>query len=494
MNKIRILKNIILIILLSVGLSACHYLEYFQQSKENYLEGILNLYNYDLINNTKTLNYNGRLFWIILIIFVIGVWFIIYSFWMLVNGLIKDKQIFKINVVYSFLAFLTGISILSFDYLILNVFKEIFSEFSEKIIIINYDSTYIIINFKYFYITIYFIWIILAFIRMFSNSSQIKIFRYLSFRYKIDDNEMINNKIVKKDIKNNSSRVNKSTNNLRYEKVSANFNRVYWEPEFKGDIILEAFELEELIQKYKETSSFKSLIVYSYEKKINIFIADENFSISLYPSYVNNIEKSYFVISLLSEYSKKLFITSFYKFIYHVAASLENSLNIVYLRISTQILKFKELDKKILNLFSKHLIEFIQKLFNSLRQFEISNYENYSECYKFIEIGREFYKNLTWEISKVFENTYNEIIKLQDEMYTGEYCEDLIIHKNDKVKTALDFFGLEYNSTYNEFKARYREYVKMYHPDANHSYTDEFVRKTTLININKEILEDYYTK
>ncbi|AKU79784.1 J domain-containing protein [Spiroplasma turonicum] len=495
MTAYRIIRWLVFIVISSIGILSIIFLNNYHGTIEKVLKGIPQLYNFDLNTNSKNFNVNGTLFWIIMGIFLTGFFYILFFLSFIIDVIKANKKLMSLNFINLIFMLIFGIVIVYLNYKVMLFFGQfIDNQDINGNTEYNYDTynfiTLLINCFTGFYVVSMFLFII----NILPYKKQLKFWLAITFRWNtasvnvnnIENTNNKNNKINKK------LRINNYINKTNLEKVTTNFNRLIWSNEFNNEIILDTEEVEALIDKYKTYSDFKSLTTFTFRNKFSMNIADENFQIQLYPSFLKEIDRSFYHINLISKYSRRIFMAAYYKFAYYVAFALEHSLNIVYARITTQILTFDNLDTKILKLTSENLNNFVLKLYNVVRSFEASNFKDYQNSYTYFDIGKVFYNELTNQIAKIFEYSYNEIIRIQDEMYTGEYNDDVLKHKNDKVKTAFDYFGLAYNSTYEEFKSRYREIIKKTHPDSVRINSESLIKLTTMININKEILEEYF--
>ncbi|AKX34189.1 hypothetical protein SLITO_v1c05490 [Spiroplasma litorale] len=498
MGIYRIIRGSLLILIISLALFVCLIIANYANDKDRMYESVLELYTTDEIYNSKHFNFNGKLFWLIMSMFIAGFIFIVTSLLFIVDLSKNGHRMILPNICYVVFFATAGVLITLFNYKVMDFYGSVFDSLKyESNISAKYNPSKVINIFKFAYFSIYVISFILLIVNMLNFKYQYKFFRVLTFRWHTSNDYKINNEFKlekeKKAMKNlKKTRGLQQYNFENFKKVSTNFNRLVWIDDFNTDLVLEMHEIDEIIDRYSKYSEYKSLVNYTFRNKFNVFIADENFKLSLFPSYVENIENSFYYINLFTKYCKNLFLAAYYKYAKHIAATLEHSLTIVYRRITMQILSYENLDKKLIKIANDNLNDFIAKIYAILRNYESKNMSINVTTNDIIEYGKEFYHDLTERFSKEFEYSYNEIIRIQDEMYTGDYNDDVMKHKNDKVKTALDYFGLNPKSTYDDFKNKYRELIRIYHPDANSKNSEDSIKKITLINLNREILEEYF--
>ncbi|AOG60606.1 hypothetical protein SHELI_v1c06550 [Spiroplasma helicoides] len=92
-----------------------------------------------------------------------------------------------------------------------------------------------------------------------------------------------------------------------------------------------------------------------------------------------------------------------------------------------------------------------------------------NEYYYWEDWWKEAYKNNS---SNQNENNYNE----------GDY-------NNQELQNALKFFNLSGNTTYEEFKKRYRELARAFHPDSGRENSQELM---TLLNKYRMLLDNHF--
>ncbi|AKU79702.1 J domain-containing protein [Spiroplasma turonicum] len=243
-----------------------------------------------------------------------------------------------------------------------------------------------------------------------------------------------------------------------------NFNNKYLlELSFNYYNLANNLKVNELFFDSIDLKSFKIKIFDSYYniKKFPCLIKYSNFDILIEYLDINNP----LILAIIR--------TCYYKLTYHFHKIVNESINLNIIYFDNYI-KNKIFIKDIIKLLEDHIKIILIDVINYILQ------NNNSIDYYAVNL---ILNNL------ILNKSYNRFIKWYKN-YLNNFVNNLTNnHIDNEIKNAFDFFNLSSESSYLDFKAKYRELSKKYHPDNSHNNDEGLILK---VNYYKLILENFY--
>ncbi|ASP28332.1 hypothetical protein SCORR_v1c05600 [Spiroplasma corruscae] len=499
MAKYKLARSILLLIVLTLTSVSIIFIQVYNLNINKFDYYVKELLNYDDNNGGTVINQNSKLFILLICILVCSLFYLLTSVTYLFDFLPK-KHLVKtshkfVNIIYIFYFFISGCLILYFIFELYNLYIKSFyyvkiDDSNQELVYYNSKDVFNT-SLKLFLIffVLYLTTLVVLILNLFSLDTQVKFFIHIClitltkrlFERKLNDNNRFDKKYDYY-----------VTQSFKYYRHSRLFKIGKWNKEFREDIVLQNKELEDIIKNYEYNKFCKYLHKNIESNNYNTYLGDERFELTLFPFYVKNIESSFYYINL-SNYNRLLFKAAYYKFANNASITLDLNLRLISNITKINILTYNNFHKQILNASSTILSDFLCFLYNELRKFESNNYQDFYSISKIIDYGEEWYYELIDKVINKLEKNYNDFQNKHNKK-TGSKNSSKNSSENNSLDSAFKYFGLNTNCSYDQFKRKYRTYVKLYHPDAKVFYGGErFIDKDIeTININKKIIEHYF--